>query len=79
MDIRGRRLRVTAAADEALNRKYAADLALRLAKVHNELTDIAGDRSLVDHPATKDALKAVDKAVVQVSKALAGVYAALGE
>lgn len=73
------RLTVTAAADEALNRRVAADTALRLAKVYNELMDIAGDRTLSDHPATKDALKAVDKAALQVSRALTSVYAALGE
>ena len=70
---------ITAATDEAINRRTTADAALRLAKVYNELADIAADRALSEHAATKDALRAVDKAAVQVSRALAGMYAALGE
>jgi len=72
------RLVTAKAAPEVLNDKTVGDAALRLAKVHSELVDIAGDRALSTSPTTKDAVKAVDKAAVQVSRALAGMYAALG-
>lgn len=77
-NLRKHRLVTAKVAPGVLNDKAVGDMALRLAKVHDELVDIISDRALSTHPATKDAVKAVDKAAVQVSRALAGVYAVLG-